>query len=138
MKNLLKFMAVAVVIFVLNSCANKNNTPEAIAEKFLNHIFKKEYAQAKKYATEQTQNLLKLLEEPSNQAPKEVKITDIKCTPTDDKATCSYKRDGIEEKVELVKQDGKWLVEEWSIENDLNDRAMDEEMPDDTLTSKSE
>jgi hypothetical protein len=115
MKNLLKLAVVAIMIVAFNACGSKSDTPEAVAEKFLNHLNKKEYADAKKLGTEQTGQMIDMMESfgaaGGNAEKKDVKIENMKCTTTDDKSACTYTAEGKEEKIELVKKDGKWLVD---------------------------
>jgi hypothetical protein len=115
MKNLLKLAVVAIIVVAINACGSKTDTPEAVAEKFLGHLNKKEYSEAKKLGTEQTGQMIDMMESfgsaGGDQEKKDVKIENMKCTPTDDKAACTYTSDGKEEKIELVKKDGKWLVD---------------------------
>lgn len=109
MKTLAKVLGVLVVLAMFASCAKKG--PEQVAEKFLTHLNKLEFAEAKKYATESTQKMLDLLSQFPNQEAKEVKIENLKCTEEGDKARCTYTVDGKEESIDLVKVDGKWLVD---------------------------
>jgi hypothetical protein len=115
MKNLLKLAVLAIVIVAFNACGSKTDTPEAVAEKFLNHLNKKEYAEAKKMGTEQTGQMIDMMESFSSMGAedtkKEVKIENMKCTTTEDKSNCTYTSDGKEDKIDLVKKDGKWLVD---------------------------
>ena len=115
MKNLLKLAALAIIIVAINACGGKTESPEAVAEKFLNHLNKKEYAEAKKLGTEQTAQMIDMMESFSSMGgeedQKEVKVENMKCDSKEDKSTCTYTSDGKEEKIELVKQDGKWLVD---------------------------
>lgn len=115
MKNLLKLAVVAVIIVAINACGSKTDTPEAVAEKFLTHLNKKEYAEAKKLGTEQTSQWVDMMESFSSiggeQEQKEAKIENIKCDTKEETSTCTYLSDGKEEKIELVKKDGKWLVD---------------------------
>jgi hypothetical protein len=115
MKNLLKLAVVAVIIVAMNACGSKTDTPEAVAEKFLNHLNKKEYAEAKKLGTENTSQWVDMMESFSSiggdQEQKEAKIENIKCDTKEDVSTCTYLSDGKEEKLNLVKKDGKWLVD---------------------------
>jgi hypothetical protein len=136
MKNLLKLAVLAVVILAINACGSKTDTPEAVAEKFLNHLNKKEYAKAKELGTDQTKEYLATLESfdsfGGDQAKKEVKIENMKCTTTDDKANCTYLGDGKEETIDLVKKDGKWLVD---MKKEANDTTMPEEPAQDTTAT---
>lgn len=115
MKKLFSLVIVAIVIVAVSACGGKKNTPEAVAEKFLNHLNKKEYAEAKKLGTENTKQMLDMMESLSSMGGdkevKEVKIENLKCETTEDKSHCTYTSDGKEEVLDLVKQDGNWLVD---------------------------
>lgn len=114
MKNLLKLAVLAIAIVAINACGSKTETPEAVAEKFLNHLNKKEYAEAKKLGTEQTQEYVNTMETFSSmggEEKKDVKIENLKCDTKEDKSTCTYMSDGKEDKINLLKKDGKWLVD---------------------------
>jgi hypothetical protein len=114
MKNLLKLAVIAVIIVAFNACGSKTNSPEGVAEKWAGHFYKKEFAEAKKLSTEETQKNLDQFEQFSaqggDQAKKDVKVENMKCVVTGENAACTYLADGKEEKIDLVQKDGKWLV----------------------------
>ncbi|MCK9611474.1 MAG: hypothetical protein PHR81_02885 [Bacteroidales bacterium] len=116
MKKVLSLVIAAIVVVAISSCGGKKDTPEAVAEKYLNHLNKKEFAEAKKLATEETGQMLDMMQSFSGvggaQEVKEVKIENLKCETTEDKSACKYTADGKEETLDLVKKDGKWLVEQ--------------------------
>lgn len=124
MKTLAKVFAVFVAVVMMVSCAKKG--PEQVAEKFLKHLNKQEYAEAKKYATESTKQMLDFLAQFPQQEVKEVKIENMKCNEEGDKAKCTYTVDGKEESIDLVKVDGNWLVD------------MPKEMPTEEMTEEFE
>lgn len=122
MKNLFKLAVILLGVIAFNACNSGGGTPEAVAETFLNHLNKKEYADAKKLGTENTVKMLETLEtfaamgdEADTEAEaetEEFKIEEISSEIDGDNAVCTYKTsDGKEDKIELVKQDGKWLVD---------------------------
>ena len=117
MKKLFSLVIVAIVIVAVSACGGKKNTPEAVAEKFLGHLNKKEYAEAKKLGTENTKQMLDMMESFSGMDKdkkaevKDVKIENLKCETTDDKAKCTYTAEAKEQTIDLVKQDGNWLVD---------------------------
>jgi hypothetical protein len=115
MKKLFSLVIVAIVIVAVSACGGKKNTPEAVAEKFLGHLNKKEYAEAKKLGTENTKQMLDMMESfagaGAKTEAKDVKIENLKCETTEDKAKCTYTAEAKEETIELVKQDGNWLVD---------------------------
>lgn len=136
MKNLLKLAVLAIAIVAINACGSKSDTPEAVAETFLNHLNKKEYAKAKELGTEGTKEYIATLESfesfGGDQEKKEVKIENMKCTTNEDKANCTYLGDGKEEKIDLVKTDGKWLVD---MKKEANEPAPEEPVADSTATT---
>ncbi len=115
MKKLLSVVIVAIIIVAVSACGNKKNSPEAVAETFLGHLNKKEYAEAKKLGTENTKQMLDMMESVGSMGAKaeakDVKIENLKCTTEADKAKCTYKAEGKDETIDLVKQDGNWLVD---------------------------
>ncbi len=116
MKKLFSLVIAAIVVIAFASCGDKSNTPEAVATKYLNHINKKEFDEAKKIATEETGQMLDMMKSFSGvggaQEAKEVKIENLKCETTDEKSVCKYTADGKEESLDLVKKEGKWLVDQ--------------------------
>ena len=121
MKNLFKLTVVLLAVVFLNSCAS--NSPEKVAEKFLNHLNKKEYAEAKKLATKESESWIDMMSSLGTGDTKEVKepgkIEDLKCKTEADKSTCTYKQDGKDESLNLIKQGDKWLVD-MKKENPMN------------------
>lgn len=115
------FMLLAFVSFgFLASCSNDSN-PEAVAEKFLNHVNKGEFAEAKEYCDEQTAQLIGMMESMVAGKKDEMKKLDAKVEiisseVKDDKATVKYKTTSAkeptaaEQTLQLVKVDGKWKV----------------------------
>lgn len=95
------------------------NKPEIVAYEFLDHLQKLEYADAKKYGTDNTNQILEMMESllavvadsQDKPTPKNAEIIIQKCNVDGDVAVCSYTTDGVEEKINLVKEDGKWLVD---------------------------
>lgn len=117
MKKLINLVIVAFVIVAFAACGNKKNSPEAVAEKFLNHKNKKEYAEAKKLGTDNTKQMLEMLESFENmdkkaEPAKEIKIENMKCEVKGDSAKCTFTENGVEgQPLDLVKKDGNWLVD---------------------------
>ena len=113
MKKIFKLAVIAIAVISFNACKN-SDTPDKVAEKFLNHLNKKEFAEAKKLATPESAAMIEMQESFSKmggEQAKEAKIENMKCKEEGDKATCDYTKDGEAEKIELVKKDGKWLVD---------------------------
>ncbi len=91
-------------------------TPEYIAEKFLNYLEKGEYDKVKQISTESTKKLLETLKkivgifgEDEDVEPR--KISDVICDVDGNFARCSYMAEDEEEEINLIKEDGKWLVD---------------------------
>ncbi len=114
-------MLVAFVSFTaLTSCSGDN--PEAVAEKFLNHVNKAEFEEAKKYCDKKTGELIGMMASMAGGKTEEMKNKDIKTEIIsseikDEKASVKYKivgkdapADSKEQSIDLIKEDGKWKV----------------------------
>ena len=113
MKKLLTLAVVALAVITMNACKS-SDTPDKVAEKFLGHINKKEFTDAKKLATPESAASIDMLESFSKmggEQTKETKVENIKCKEDGEKAACDYTENGEAKKLDLVKKDGKWLVE---------------------------
>ncbi len=122
MKKLFKLAIIALAVISFNACKN-TDTPDKVAEKFLTHLNKKEFTEAKKLATTESAAMIDMQESFSKmggEQTKEAKIENMKCKEDGDKATCDYTKDGEAEKIELVKKDSKWLVEMKKESPDMN------------------
>jgi len=128
MKNLFKLAIIAIAVISFNACKN-SDAPDKVADKFLNHLNKKEYAEAKKLATTESAASIDMVESFSKmggeQAVKEVKIEGLKCKEEGEKAACDYTENGEAKKLDLVKKDGKWLVEMKKESPDMNATSID-------------
>jgi len=111
MKKLWKLAIVLVAVVVVNACGPNKNSPEYVAETFLKHMNKKEYAEAKKLGTEATVQFLEGKEQDTSIVAKDAKIENMKCVVTGETAICNYKIDGNDETINLVKSEDKWLVD---------------------------
>ncbi|HOZ50625.1 MAG TPA: DUF4878 domain-containing protein [Chitinophagaceae bacterium] len=117
-KLLLSLVALTIISFSIVSCGSKSD-PKAVAENFLNALSKMDYEGAKKYGTPETGKMLDMLSSFSSMMPdsvknkaKDVKV-EIKNVKEDgDKCDVTYKNSEKEEDqtLNLVKKDGKWLV----------------------------
>jgi len=122
MKKLLTVAVIALAVITMNACKS-SDTPEKVAEKFLNHINKKEFAEAKKIATPESAASIDMLEsfaKMGGEQTKETKIENMKCKIDGDKAACDYTENGEAKKLDLIKKDGKWLVEMKKESPDMN------------------
>jgi len=111
MKKLLTIVfLVAITSLSLSSCTRKSN-PESVAEKFLSHMSKGEFEKASEYATEQTRQMLSIAAAfAGDQYDESGKPENVTCEVEGDTAICIYTVDGEQETLDLVYQDGKWLV----------------------------
>ena len=118
MKKVSLTISLALVIFAFTAC--KQNGPEPIVEKFCTHLGKGEFEEAKKYVVAEHHSFYDMMQQLSAMAPdsskgKEVKVTDVKCTITDDNAVCTCMlkegdKEAEEQTVKMKKVDGAWLV----------------------------
>ncbi len=111
MKKYLMFLClIAFMGVTLHSCSVKSG-PEEVADKFLSHMSKGEFEKASEYATEQTRQMLSLATAfAEDQFEERGKHENLTCETDEDKAKCTYLLDGEQETIDLVYQDGQWLV----------------------------
>jgi hypothetical protein len=106
---------------VASSCRffgiERKNTPEYVTKQFLTHFQKLEFDEASQYGTENTKMMLRLFKSLSNMVPDSTKSQNNfsnaeikKCTIEGNTAICSYTANGKEETIDLIKEDGKWLI----------------------------
>ncbi len=111
-----------LILVTVASCRflgiEKKNSPEYVANKFLTHFQKLEFDEASQYGTENTKMILRLFKSLSAMVPDSTKsqnnFSDAvihKCTIENNTAICRYTANGKEETIDLIKQDGKWLVD---------------------------
>ena len=110
MTRTLKFSAIALLaVVVLWACGGKSG-PKEVGEKFLNAIASSDYETAKKYATKEAQESLTMMASMAGEAPKgepaKIEIGEVK--EEGDKATLSYKENGTDQTLDLVKEEGEW------------------------------
>lgn len=110
-----RFLLPLAATLILAACGGANLTPTQVAEKYLTHLNKMEFKEAKAYGTEKTAGMLDLMAGMAAMMPKG-ESTGFKITNEvidGDKATVTYRNDGKDEDetLTLVKQDGKWLVD---------------------------
>jgi hypothetical protein len=111
MKNLLILSVFAAAFF--SSC-NKAEGPKEVATKFLTHLNAGEYDAAGEFGTESTKEMLGMIKmfagEEKPEAAVPFTISDVK--EEGETATVTYRSEGAEadETIDLVKTDGKWLV----------------------------
>jgi len=128
-------LAIVIALFAV-ACGGGSATPSQVAEKFLTHTNKMEFKEAKKYSTKATGEILDMIAGMAGmmgeqEAPKGFKITNE--TIDGDKATVTYRSEGkdADETVNLVKEDGKWLVNMSKEDMNKEDGADGMDMGDD-------
>jgi hypothetical protein len=123
-KVLLSLAAVLMISLGLVSC--NSNSPKASADKFLTGLLHYDYESAKSVSTDETKKMIDLMAQFSAMMPDSIKqaskkvnvdIKDVK--EEGDKATVTYttSEDKQEKKLNLVKVDGKWLVQYSKMDN---------------------
>lgn len=115
----LSLAAFAFVAFTLVSCGSKSD-PKDVALNYLNALKKMDYDAAKKYGTPETGKMLDMLASFSGMVPdsvknkaKDVKVSIKEAKEEGDKCVVTFSSDDKPEATEtlnLVKKDGKWLV----------------------------
>jgi hypothetical protein len=117
-KSLLSIVAFALISLSVVSCGSKSD-PKSVAQNFLNALTKMDYEGAKKYGTPETGSMLDMLASFSSMTTdsmkntaKNVKVEILSVKENGDKCDVTYKNsEKTEEQVlNLVKKDGKWLV----------------------------
>lgn len=127
MKNLLKIGLVLLVVATLGACKG-GDKPENIAKEFLTALNKLDYDKAKTFGNEETGKMVDMIKMFSGntdeaklaEAKKKADNVKIEITNTeligDSAAVCQYKVSGVEgqdpkeDKIDLIKKDGKWFV----------------------------
>lgn len=145
MKKVLLSIAAAILFaFTMVSC--NSNSPKGTAEKFLNSFYHMEYKEAKEVSTEDTKKMLDMIEQFSaisiadsnKQNAKKVKIEIGEVVENGDSATVMYTTSDNKQpqKVNLVKQNGKWLVQ-WSKEDSMGDDSQNADPAEETMSDST-
>lgn len=131
-------LAVVAVLF-LSSC--EKNTPEATAEKFLNAFYHMDYDKARSVSTEKSAEFVNQIEQFAIQQPdstrqnaKLIKINILNMDVNEEAGTAmaTYTESGtpgVEQKLKLVKQNGKWMVSHTKLDYIGNEKDEEEEAP---------
>lgn len=138
MKKLLTLAIIALAVITINACKSSDSA-DKVAQKFLDHINKKEFTDAKKLATPESAASIDMLESFSKMGgdqAKEAKVEGLKCKEDGEKAACDYTENGEAKKIDLVKKDGKWLVEMKKESPDMTEPTTDTTAVSDTTTTK--
>lgn len=92
----------------------KMDAPKIVALKFLTHLYKGEYDEAKKFGdttTSSTINFYKRFYSPYKVYKKGVNIKIISCNIKGSHAICNFMVNGETDQIELIRfSDGRWLV----------------------------
>lgn len=116
-KILFPFVLLLTITIGLVSC--DSNSSKATAEKFLNNFYHMDYKEAKTVSTEDTKKALDMIEQfstfiPDSQkvAAKKIKVEIKKVEENGNKATVYYvtSDNKSDQKIDLVKENDKWLV----------------------------
>jgi hypothetical protein len=109
MKRTLKFSAVALLaVVVLWACGGAAG-PKSVGESFLSAMAKGDIEGAKKFASKESQASLEMMAGTSDAKkanPDKIEVGEVK--EEGDKATLSYKENGADKTLNLVKEDGAW------------------------------
>ncbi len=114
----MRVVLITTIIFLFSFAVAKNDKDaKAVAIKFLNAYKAKDYITAKKYATESAKGVIDMMESTETvdkvKPPKvTIKIVSVK----EDGSKCEVRYEGSdnpeeERVINLLKVDGKWLVE---------------------------
>ncbi len=125
-------LALAIVFTGCNT-----NSPKDAAQKWLTSFYHLDYETAKKYSTEETKNLLTTIEQlrtlnsdSEKQQMKQLKVEIKDVKEKGDTAMVSYTLSDSpkEQKVKLIKIQGKWLVAK-SKQDDMGDDSDNDQQP---------
>jgi hypothetical protein len=117
-KILLSMIAAALITLTIGSCGSKDD-PKGVAQNFLNALTKMDYKGAKKYGTPETGKMLDMLESFSSMMPDSIKnkakevtveIKDVKVNGESCDVTYRTNDKDEDQNLNLIKKDGKWLV----------------------------
>ncbi len=107
-----QLISVFLLAGLLFSACERVQTPEQVAEKFLEYMEYGKYEEAKKFGTESTHEILESLQAFGEfDEPEPRKISDIKCEIEGDVAKCTYMADDERGEIYLIKEEEKWLVD---------------------------
>lgn len=118
-KVFLSILAVALMAITIVSCGGKND-PKEVAQNYLNALKSMDYEGAKKFSTPETGKMLDMLASFSGMMPdslkeqaKNIKITIKEAKEEGDNCVVKFvssDKPEAEETLNMVKKDGKWLV----------------------------
>ncbi|MBL0342098.1 MAG: DUF4878 domain-containing protein [Bacteroidetes bacterium] len=115
MKNVLKYLTILTLIGFIAACSG--DSPKKTAEKFLNAFNQRNFPEARKYATIETNKLVDLMENLSKMSQTSDSTSGKKIEIIDERiegevAYVTFKEEGATEteELKLKKVDGKWLA----------------------------
>lgn len=133
------FALAAVIMLAVGLVSCNSNTPKAAADKFLTSFYHMDYKEAKTVSTEETKKMLDMIEQFSTMIPdsakanaKKIKVTIKDVKEEGEKAVVTYttSENTTESKLDMIKQEGKWLVQFNKQDQgvgDMNSEPMEEE-----------
>lgn len=106
-------------LLVLLSCKvqkSKTQQPEDVLLKFLQHLQRLEFEEAKRFGTESTVQMLNIMQSmvalmPQSPPPVEGEIIIYRCDVDDIHATCYIRMNQRDQTMRMTKIEGKWLVD---------------------------
>ena len=115
-------LSLLIIPVACKTTGKKSNKPEAVAVRFIKHLSAFEFDEAKALGTQNTCNLIDMLQSlyelgikqgtDMDQISKEVEVEVIKVAVDGNAAVVTYlDEDGKEQTIDLVKEKGKWLVD---------------------------
>jgi hypothetical protein len=138
MKRLFRYSIPVILILAMAfsySCRTsrgREGSPQAVAEKFLMHMGRFEFEEARKLGTEKTNRLIDMLEvlmdlskekgKDSIFQKKDIQVEVLKVAVDGNVAVVTYRNEkGKEQMLDLLKEKGKWLVDLKKESPNLND-----------------
>lgn len=146
MKKNLLVVSVIAALFIASACNIQSKQPENVAEKFLIHLSKSEYMDAKKLATGNALQSVEVLESfvalsgldsIDPETPEAPDIKNLTCIVDKNKAKCTYLQNGREGAIELENIKGQWLVSSFPKETSSSGADLQEETPDNLVYNDS-
>ena len=151
MKKVYNILLFAFIMVGMIACGADTSTPEAAVKGFTKAMGAGDFDKAADFATEDTKELLKMLNGLKNMGGGElpdmggdVKIDKVECEIDGDEGTCTVccDEDGNpEDPVKVKKVDGKWLVhisKEDANKEDTGDDIMEDDLLDDDMMDEGD
>ena len=142
-----KYFLFYLLLSLITGCSK--DSPKDVAQKFLSASARMDYDEARKFATPATEKLLEMLSAASELTPDSVKkrmeasfeiVKEYKRNDTLAVVLYHLKNSDTDQTLNVVKRDGKWLVnvskEEFN-SRELDIPAEEEEMETDTMNAPS-